>query len=109
MDSDQVFDHRKFDGGALQGGTAHTDTPRTDAAFARAKELFGDDCALMLGYVKGHTDALEGELAAARTEADELARRCIQKALPVFASTFCTPDDLIARVRAEMEKEKGNG
>lgn len=32
MDSDQVFDHRKFDGGTLQGGTAPTDTPTQESA-----------------------------------------------------------------------------
>ena len=114
MDSDQVFDHRKFDSGALQGGTAPTDTPSKSVYFQRVAEdlkldtrdpfthIFAKTCALL-----DQRNDLLRELAAARAEADELAR---QVGLEVWhiGATLRRPDmrPIIARVRAEMEKEK---
>ena len=153
MDSDQVFDHRKFDSGALQGGTAPTDTPSKSVYFQRVAEdlkldtrdpfthIFAKTCALMdqrndllrelaaaLAEVKrlnewadGMTDAalkerqtgemyqreLRAEIERLRQQQDELAR---QVGLEVWhiGATLRRPDmrPIIARVRAEMEKEK---
>ena len=121
MDSDQVFDHRKFDSGALQGGSAPTDTPSKSVYFQRVAEdlkldtrdpfthIFAKTCALL-----DQRNDLLRELAAARAEADELARRVAEGVWYWHASTVHpvpTKDieESIARVRAEMEKEKGNG
>ena len=118
MDSDQVFDHRKFDSGALQGGTAPTDTPSKSVYFQRVAEdlkldtrdpfthIFAKTCALL-----DQRNDLLRELAAARAEADELARRVAAAidcgSAEPFKREFIDP--IIARVRAEMEKEKRNG
>ena len=66
---------------------------------------------------KGKREAAEKALAAARAEADELARRvgviASQDLLRMIGADPFVPDseinEVIARVRAEMEKEKRNG
>lgn len=117
MDSDQVFDHRKFDSGTLQDGPASTDTPSKSIYFPRVVEelkldtrdafthIFAKVCALL-----DQRDDLRRELAAARAEADELARR-VGMAVWEIGACLNKPNTnaIIARVRAEMEKEKGNG
>jgi len=114
--------------------TAPTKTPRVDAliaACASGQEL--PICALsdfedadnkldwgdvnQVGNIIGLARTLETELAAARAEADELARRvgvaASQDLLRMIGADPFVPDseinEVIARVRAEMEKEKGNG
>jgi len=122
MDSDQVFDHRKFDSGALQSGTAPTDTPRYAAVLRSVAKhiLAGTVTADEVNDAAEKLETLERELSAARAEADELARRVAHEYLRA-AHRFVreaqsqpgldSPDlqEIIARVRAEMEKEKGNG
>jgi len=109
--------------------TAPTKTPRVDAliaACASGQEL--PICALsdfedadnkldwgdvnQVGNIIGLARTLETELAAARAEADELARRVGIAAWHAGAIQDPCPLEIterIARVRAEMEKEKGNG
>ena len=161
MDSDQVFDRRKFDSGALQSGTAPTDTPRYAAVLrsvakhilagtvtadevndaAEKLETLERELAAALAEVKrlnewadGMTDAalkerqtgemyqreLRAEIERLRQQQDELARRVAHEYLRA-AHRFVreaqsqpgldSPDlqEIIARVRAEMEKERGNG
>lgn len=122
MDSDQVFDHRKFDSGALQSSTAPTDTPGKSVYFQRVvaelkldisdplTRLLAKACALL-----DQRDDLRRELSATRREADELARRvAFQFSVEAvncarYGSVSPGVEEIIARVRAEMEKEKRNG
>lgn len=102
--------------------TAPTDTPGKSVYFQRVvaelkldisdplTRLLAKACALL-----DQRDDLRRELSATRREADELARRVIfqfsVEAVNCARYGSVSPDveEIIARVRAEMEKEKGNG
>ena len=89
---------------------AEMDRVIDDAGVARSCINPLEDLKIAIDALKKERDEAVKKTAAARAEADELARRVAMRVWEIGAC-LNKPDAeaIIARVRAEMEKEKGNG